>query len=166
MSASSRLVDVACLVANLLDKLADPACEITVERTYAPPWLDPELWKDNPDKATRFTGRRVYVFGATQRQVGPADRGFDINEYGIAVIVLELYTGDEAEVPDEWVDERLAWVEQEVYDRLGDARGEYLAENTWPESQEWTSAYNPELIRASKLFRSEVTVQVRRIDQG
>lgn len=162
----ARITQVAETVAATLGHEADPAAGITVEREYAPDWLNPDFWKDNPNLANKFTGRRLYVFGATQKQVSPADRGADLNEYGIAVVVMERYVGDEPVPPRAWVDERVAWVEANVYDRLGDARDNELPAGVWPDTQEWTAVYDPGLLRSHKLFRSEVTLGIRRVDAG
>lgn len=166
MGCQARITEVAKLVAQAIERAADPAANITVERVYAPEWLDPDYWKDNPNLTKEFTGRKVYVFGATERQESPATRSEDFNDYGIVVIVLERFT-DAGDVPNDWLDERVAWVESGIYDTFGDARTTNLAvPGADPVTQEWTQVYSPELLRQLKLFRSEVTIVFRRIEEG
>lgn len=169
MGCRSRLSEVAKLVAAALDQAADPAAGITVQRTYAPDWLDPDYWKDNPNLQTEFTGRRVYVFGSAERQEGPATRGEDYNDYTITIIILERYDGSEPIPPDDWIEEREAWVESQVYDRLGDARAEgddEVVPDAIAQSQEWAQVYSIDYLRQLKLFRSEVNITYRRIEGG
>lgn len=162
----ARILDVADAVTRALQRRSDPESDVTVSRAYAPDWLDPDYWVGNPDLATSFTGRRAFVFPATQRQDGPATRAEDSNDYGIAVVVLERYDGSEAEVPQAWLDARVQWVESEVYDVLGDAReaADPVLADGFPLGQEWTQVYSPELLRQLKLFRSEVVVTYRKVE--
>lgn len=161
----ARITEVASAVAGFLGRHCDPESDVTVERVYSTSWLDPDLYLDNPTLADRFTGRRVYVAGLAQRQQGPATRAEDANDYDVAVIVIERYTGEEAEVPDEWLDDRTAWVEAEVYDRLGDAREEddEPVPGAFPVSQEIQQA-NPDLLREQRLFWSEAVITFRKVE--
>lgn len=166
MSCTARIVEVTRAVAQALSHLADPALGLTVERAYAPEWLSEDYWRDNPDLAARFTGRRVYVFGSAERHEGPATRSEDENHYEVTVVVLERYTAPAADVPAEWMDERVAWVEREVFDRLGDARETEnpVVADADPVSQEWVQVYSPDLLLQLRLFRSEVKVVYRKIE--
>lgn len=163
MGCKARITKVAELVTKTLGDAADPAAGVTVERVYAPEWLDPDFWKDNPNLINSFTGRRIYVFGATERNE-IATRGEDFNDYGVVVIVLERYT-DQGDPPDSWVDERVAWVESQVYDRLGDPRTDTPpVPDSLSLTCDWTQVYSPELLRKLKVFRSEVTAVIRMIE--
>lgn len=161
---ASGLLDVRDRVAAALARLADPAAAVTVETAFAPDWLDPDLWKDNPGLAARFTGRRVFVFAAGKAQAATASRKLDLNEYRVEVVVIERYAAA-GPPPDDWVAERVAWVETEIYDRLGDARAVPLpVRDCFPQSQEWDQVYSYELLRELKLFRSGVIFGFRRLD--
>jgi hypothetical protein len=169
----ARLTDCLDRVVRAVYELCPPdATEptLTVERKYTQEYLDPALWRDNPDLATTFTGRRIYVFGMEASQVEAASRAQDRNEYRVTVAVLERYeaqrdVGDDA-ARDEWVDDRVAWVEDVVYDRLGEARtrtdrprapalqsGGYV-----PATKEWVKVYDYDLLRTQGLFMSAVVI--------
>jgi hypothetical protein len=74
----------------------------------------------NLDKPADLAGRRVYVFPVSFRD-GAADRGEDFRTYAVEVWVAERYPDAlavySAEARD-WFDERVAFVEQVVYDTL------------------------------------------------
>jgi hypothetical protein len=173
MRPPARLTDCLDRVKKSVEDLCPPdATEptLTVTREYTKEWLTPEFWKDNPDLATSFTGRRVYVFGLEASQVEATTRSADRNEYRITIAVLERYeaakdiASDAAR--DAWVDERVAWVEDVIYDRLGEARtrtdrprpralvsGGYV-----PASKEWPKVYDYDLLRTTNLFMSAVVI--------
>jgi len=165
--AVARLTEVTAEVVRRLCVLADPANNVTVERVYAPDWLDPDHWLNNPNLATAFTGRRVYVFAGGEVHQGPFDRAADDNRYRVIVTVLERYVGAGPGPPLDWLDERLAWVESQVLDRLGDARAtgdEAAVPTADPVTQEWTSVYSADLLRQLGVFRSEVVCTYRRVE--
>jgi hypothetical protein len=165
MGCQARLTLVAEQVCKALRRLSDPAAGVTVARAYAPDWLAPDYWRDNPTLQASFTGRRVYVFSARERHEGPFTRAEDINLYTVGVMVLELYTGTDPEPPLDWVDERVGWVEANVYDRIGDARADPpIVEDADPMVQEWVKVYDPDALRQLKLFWSEIHVTYRKIE--
>lgn len=163
---TARLTAIARQVTAALDgRPTDPLVETTVLRAYAPDWLDPDYWADNVELANSFTGRRLYVFGSREVHEGAADRGDDDNRYAVTVIVFERYVGDEKEPPTDWLDDRVAWVEANVLDYLGDARtDEPAVEGVLVLRIEWLSVYNPDLIRQMNLFRSEVLVTYQAVE--
>jgi hypothetical protein len=165
VSCQARLIDLTREVACALEYLADPVANITVERTFTPDWLAPDLWLNNPDLATTFTGRRVYVLPVSERQEGMASRRDDDNRFGVGVVVMERYPGAEPVPPVDWLDERMAWVEQKVLDFLGDARHPAFP-GADPVVQEWLKVYDADLLRQLKLLRSEVLVTFRKIGPG
>jgi hypothetical protein len=121
MSPGKRLVESSKAVCALLQDAADPKCGVTVERCYVNEWLDVAQWINNPDQQTQFTGRRVYVMpGNVVESI--QTRGSDYQDCTLAAVVIEQYHGPAPAVPTEWVDERVIWVSEKVYDRLNDAR--------------------------------------------
>lgn len=167
MSCKARLTAVAEEVAGRLCRSFDPASNTTVAREYAPDWFDPDYFLNNPNLTSSFTGRRVFVFGSAERHQGAATRGEDDNHYVITVVAFEKFTDADRVPTTDWVDERVAWVESEIFDRLGDARAPERDEtvaNSIPVSQEWNIVYSPTLLAELKLFRSEVIVIYRRIE--
>ena len=141
-----------------------------VERAYAPDWLDTDFWRDNPGPAggghNEFKGRRVYVFGWQEAQDGPATRSEDTNLYVIVVAVLRRYDGPDPTPPRAWVDEEVGWVERYVLDKLGDAREEDdpPVPGADPVAQEWTQVYSPDWLRQYKVFKSEVHLTYRKVE--
>src|SRR5262245_26659902 len=152
MSCEARLIEVTKQATCALEHLVDPAAGITVERVYAPDFLSPELWLANPDLANSFTGRRVYVMAVSETHMGPISRAEDDDRYGVGVVTMERYAGDEPVVPTAWMDERLAWVESKVLDFLGDARVRAIKDAD-PMTQEWLVPYSPDMLRQHKLLR-------------
>jgi hypothetical protein len=166
MKAVARLTRVARQVAAALDRPTDPYRQITVERAYAPDWFDPDYWANNPNLVDRFTGQRLYVFGAGEVHEGAFTRGEDENRYRVVVIAFERYAGDGPASDDTaWIDGRVAWVEEEIFDLLGDARSPALEDTeVVPLSQEWVSVYSADLLRQLSLFRSEVSLVYRKVE--
>jgi hypothetical protein len=166
MRTVARLTAVARQVAAALDRPTDPYLMTTVERTYAPDWFDPDYWVNNPSLADRFTGRRLYVFGTGEIHEGALTRGEDDNRYRIGVVVFERHVGDgPASADTTWIDGRVAWVEENVFDFLGDARSPALEDTDLiPFSQEWVTVYSADLLRQLSLFRSEVSMVYRKVE--
>ena len=168
MGDLARVLDVcdrcvSAIAERVPPDAASPA--IAVERSYAPDWLDPDFWSDNPKLLTAFTGRKVYVFPAGASQVQPATRGADLNEYRVAVVTLERYADAAGQPPLAWTDDRVLWVQDNVFDLLGDVRGDPPpVRGCWPQGQEWRVVYSPELLRSDRLFRSEVLIAFRKIE--
>lgn len=122
-----------------------------------PARADKKLWKAR--------GRGVYVF-RSERADQPATRDEDQHDYTLVVWVIEKYP-DAGDPPDEWVDERVNWVEW-LLDLLGDPRGERLlatagdpASGLWPESAALTTVYDVEDLTEHKAFSSVITVTYR-----
>lgn len=83
-------------------------------RVYAPPV------GLTADAETRLTGRRVFVFPGpyTAEQL---DRESQWRRYTVRVLAVEQYAGDladDAGPPREWVDERVTWFADTVFDPL------------------------------------------------
>jgi hypothetical protein len=173
VTRKARITDCLDRVVAAVEELIDPAetdPATVVERKYTLEYLDAQYWKDNPDLLTKFTGRRVYVFGMETSQVEAATRGLDRNEYRVTLTTLERYTaardaGSDAAF-DLWTDERVAWVEDVIYDRLGEARSRtdrpgpmaLRSAGYVPFSKEWTRVYDYDLLRTQGLFLSAVVI--------
>lgn len=67
-----------------------------------------------PLNLASLAGRKVWLFPVHYTD-GVASRGENLTDYTIAAIIAERYTGSEPEPPKEWIDERVAFVEQVVY---------------------------------------------------
>lgn len=99
-------------------------------------------------------GRQVVIFpiGYTN---GPAERGHDFYEHRIGVVVFEKYpdaAGSDVLVPDEWIDERVDWVNQFVVEGLDFTHDEtYGAVAPFNRNLQTLSNDVPEMFDAEKL---------------
>jgi hypothetical protein len=84
----------------------------------------------------------------------------------VKVVVFERYVGDGlASADTAWIDSREAWVEENVFDFLGDARNPPLEDaDLVPLSQEWETTYSADLLRQFSLFRSQVNLVYRKVE--
>jgi hypothetical protein len=123
-----------------------------------------DICTDPGDPARLLVGRHVYLFPSAYRQVA-ADRGADTNEYEIAALVVELYRG-EGDPPEDWVRERVEFVEQIVYGSLQDPRRERLLQTTpwnglYPADAGVDPVFDPEELTQRRLFASLARVTYR-----
>lgn len=113
------------------------------------------LTVDVPDPA----GRIVYVVPASFSQTEVASRGEDVTDYVIAVMVLAK--SDDVPPTDEWADAQVAFVVDQVYQPLQDARAAYLdSENLIPQAAAVTQVFNPDDLAAG-LFVAELSFTFR-----
>lgn len=121
-------------------------------------------------KAESLTGRKVQVFPLrTAGEVVTRDE--DANEYAFAVWIVERYE-DEGDPTEEWIDDRVEWVEL-LWKQLGNPRGARLLADIgepdsglWPEVAEITTVYDHDELVEGKLFASVVTVVYREHTEG
>lgn len=120
--------------------------------------------------AESLTGRKIQVFPL--RTAGElVNRLEDANDYAFAVWIVERYTG-EGDPTEEWIDERVEWVEL-LWKELGNPRGERLLADPgepdsglWPDVAEITTVYDHDELVEGKLFASVVTVVYREHTEG
>lgn len=115
---AARIVEVCDLaVDRIREGWGDPA-PAAVERCYLYQVPDERSGLDS------LAGRIVLVYPPPDEAYidgGPVTRRRNDAGYRVVVTVIEPYTGT-GRPPREWVDERVAWVEAEVYAKLGDNR--------------------------------------------
>jgi hypothetical protein len=167
----ARITDLLERVVTALGQEVPPDATdptITVTREYVQEYLNPDYWKDNPSLASSFTGRRLYVFGLEQSQVEATTRATDRNEYRVTVVTVERYesqrdVADKTAVND-WLDERVEWVERVVYDHLGDHTRDRPAvlRAFLPAAKEWVKVYDYDLLRTLNVFLSAVVIAFHR----
>lgn len=84
-----------------------------VTRAYTPPI------NLTPDAAPQLAGRQVFVFGtwSVREQL---TREAQLREYRIRPLLVEQYADGPDDPPTAWVDERVRFFEQQVFDPLAD----------------------------------------------
>lgn len=112
--------------------------------------------------AEDFTGPRVYVMSAQYGQVGVVTRAKDEDAYTVSIVFVDKYTLGAEAIPNEWLDERVALVEQEIYEPLGDHRTEAIA-GLAPETATVNTVYDLDFLHQTRLFVSEVEIEFREI---
>lgn len=133
--------------------LGPPAPYDGVSRVYEVPIADPEF-------AEQFQGRQVWVFPAEYGRQA-FTRGQDNRRPKIAVVIAERYTA-QGPVPAQWIDDRVAFVEQAVFTPLADPRQPAIYTGLIPEDDGASVVvYDAELLIFQRLFLSMVTVQYR-----
>ena len=114
-----------------------------------------------PNELADIAGRHVYVFQAGYGSPGPSDRGWDVNEYRVSVIVVEHYD-DAAGLPtNAWINDLIEWCETNIWGKLTDTRTVTLSSTAIPFAAEVLTLYDPELLREENLFFSEFLITFR-----
>lgn len=144
----ARIVTVADAVKDRINDNLDPALSATVARVF-------HVDIDSKD----LSGRQVYVFPAGYMDVEPATRSDDLKEFRIGIVIVERYTASEFPT-DSWMEERLEWVQNNVFDRLVDPRVGVLLDCLWPDTAT-VLAWDYDLLVEKKLFFSEVEINYR-----
>ena len=155
---AARVTEVCQLLIDRLVSLLPAGDLTTFERAYVPTILD----ADFAANIAALAGRKVYVMPSTYGQAEIASRGQDNNRYGPSVLIVERYT-DAGGVADAWLDDRIAWVESQVYGPLQNLRADPLDGTLWPHSADVAVVYDPDFLREHKLFWSEVHFEFREI---
>lgn len=152
--AATGITAVRDALAALIDELwdtDDPADEVVT--------------KSSPDIDTSaLKGRKVYVLRAS-RADEVANRGEDANDYTLVILVVEKFR-NQGEAPEEWIDERVAWVEW-LLNAVANPRGTRLladedvpGSGLWPQEAELAVVLDAEEIGRG-LFASQINVTYR-----
>ncbi len=155
---ASRVNEVCDALIDRLVSLLPSGDKTTFERTYVPDILDAEFAAG----LLGLTGRKVYVMPASYGQAEIATRSQDLNRYGPSVLVVERYT-EAGGVARPWLDDRVEWVERQVFGPLQNLRAEPLLGSLWSHAADVTLVFDPDFLREHKLFWSEVTFEFREI---
>lgn len=148
---ASRIVEVCDAVVAVIAAAWTPTAPDAVSREY-----------DADIDSKKLTGRKVYVFPASYTNPEPASRSEDINDYAVAVMVVERYDPEQqGRIPNSWVDDRIAFVTDKVYGPLSDARSVTLLGELYPFTAEVDPVYDVDELRSRKLFLSVVNLTFR-----
>lgn len=124
------------------------------------------IWQMTLDLGT-FEGKRVLIFPLGYSDGGPVTRREKFWDLRYSFVVTERYTGEkdaDGDVPDSWVDEQVAWVEEQIYNRLSDEKNPYIIEETyWAQLAEVVAAVDFVYLSQQNLFWSEVEVTFRKL---
>lgn len=155
--ADARIVEVIDAVVSRVDAAwTGKGANDSVSRVYLAPL-----------SLASLTGRKVWFFPVRYGD-DTADRGENLTTYTVAAIIAERYEGGEAEPPQEWIDERLAFVEQQVYTEcdFGDSV-DFLSLDTsrraWTETIDVAAAYDVELLSKKQVFWCEIEFGLREV---
>jgi hypothetical protein len=115
-----------------------------------------------------IVGRQVYVFPIGDAEVERLDRATVVREYQLAIIAVEKSAA--AGLPSkEWMDERLLFCRQKVYDVLNvDRVTEYLGTpaTLYTQSIDRDVAYDFDAFRDHSVFWCEINVRLREAVAG
>lgn len=134
------------LVSVVEAALTDPA-DAVVERLYLAP-LD----------MAADTDRHVWIFPVSHTRT-PENRGEDARTYRIAVVVAERYTAP-GEPTVAWVDERVTFAQEKVFESLDFARSPlvYTGSRGLRTTAGEVTVYDPDRLQRG-LFWSEMTLE-------
>lgn len=117
--------------------------------------------------------RFVTVMPTAYRPVAPASRK-DNNTFDVdmSILIVEKYTGSKPKTPKEWVNERVTWVQEKIFNPLVNTENPLMLEihpnssdiaQYWSQTCEVTEVCAIDWLRHNKIFWSEVEATFRRI---
>lgn len=137
--------------------------DVTVERRWSK--------KDSDKNLETMTGRHVDVWHTTYADNGPATREEGFFSVTLAIVISERYELKQ-QIPDEWIDDLVNWVEQYVFNVLGTVEERTLEGSTsnplrlgqwWTQSIVMAVVCDAELLRTQKVFWSEIELTFTRL---
>lgn len=146
---AARIIEIANAVKSRIEFGWDVPAPATVTRKYL---LDVE----DERGLQSLSGRQVYVFPAAMVDAGEIARSrIAETEYRIAVLIVEPYT-TAGQPSNSWLDERLAWVESDIWNKLApsDSLRSYESD-VWTETAEMLVAYDAAILREQRAFWCE-----------
>lgn len=112
-----------------------------------------------------MTGRKVDIFPLMYEPIEDVDRESERYQFQVGFVVIERYR-DKSAIPVSWVDERVNFVEEYIFNPL-DNQTPYLLNisgvSYWIEKVKVASVYDYEFLSQNKLFWSEVEATFNRI---
>lgn len=156
--------DIVIVRNRLVELFTDSLTESGLDLTITGAW-------QVTDDLAKMTGRKVYILPINYNPVDPVSRDdkntFDV---GLSILTIERYE-EQGDPPNEWVDERVYWNQEKIFNPLCNTRNPLKVEvayidNTvteyWSQSVAVTEVCN--LIHLQrKVFWSETEVTLRRI---
>jgi len=157
----SRVLEACDAVADFLSERIEE--EVAVSRRYVA-----------TDEYATMTGRKIRVYPEGYTDAERLTKRRTYKELRVVVVVEERYeapgvAGDNDPVPTAWVDERVDWVEESVFDPLNDKGvhgNDLLADRFRNYTCEVTVVADPQRLQESKVFFSLITVSYREQAEG
>jgi len=147
------VLEVADAVVDKINTAWAPVGNDSVSREYL-----------TPIEVENIIGRKVYVFAADYSDEWET-RSENLSSYTIALIVAERCQ-DAGQPSKTWLDERVKFVNEKVWDVLSDVRTGRLLDNTvWPQTAE-VLVYDVPLLNEKKLFWSEIEISYREVAEA
>jgi len=139
-------------------EVADGVAAKIAALTGKPPGTTASREYLTPLKLDALRGTNVYVFGAGYSVVGPGNRGEDLNEFRVALIVIAKFP-DPGAATKSWLDEQAKLV-RDLVRELADPRADFLLGTLWPHTAD-VMAYDVAALSEKNLFWSEVEIAYR-----
>lgn len=154
---ADRLLEVADIAVTAIAAAAAPlVAPDVVERQYGV----------EADRTT-LTGRRCYVFPVGDGEAERQSRTEVEWSYRLAVVVVEKYADAAGLPPKAWMDTRLLWARQKVFDTLNvDRPADYLGGVLWCHTIDRPVAYDFDEWRDHGCFWCEIEVELRELVAG
>jgi hypothetical protein len=149
--------DLVTLADAIKDQLqTDLGDEAIVER----------VWEKTLDLSS-FEGKRVLIFPNGWSESEPVTRRERFFDLSYTYVVTERYIGDKTDegfIPESWTDEQVAWVEEQIYNRLSDEKNPYIVSETyWAQNIEVIVAVEFTYLSQQNVFWSEIEIVFRKL---
>lgn len=146
----SRILSLADFIKDVL--IANVPNDVTVERKFS-------VTKRVED----LTGKHLWVFPLDYADNGPETRTEYALDVRIGVVYAERYA-QPGSIPDEWLDDRVEFVELSIFDPLNVNQGSYgAAGEYWPQTAAVTTLYDMDALKQLKVFWTELEFVYRRL---
>lgn len=144
---AADILTVCDELVNTVEAALTSPTDAVVERLYLAP-LD----------MAADTDRHVWIFPASHTRT-PENRGEDARTYRVAIVVAERYT-DPGEPTVAWVDERVEFTQEKVFEALDFARAplSYTGSRGLRTTSGEVTVYDPDRLQRG-LFWSEMTLE-------
>lgn len=149
--------DLVTLADAIKDQLTiDLNGEATVER----------VWEKTLDLSS-FEGKKVLIFPNGWSESEPVTRAERFYDLRYTFVVTERYIGDkdaDGFIPTSWTDDQVAWVEEQIYNRLSDEKNPYIvSEEYWAQQTEVIVAVDFVYLSQQNIFWSEIEIVFRKL---
>lgn len=147
--ANSDILKLADAVADLIRSNLASGSEWEVNRVY-----------EIKHNLGTFTESKIDVVPGAYADEGPSTRKDNWFDALISIVVTKRYQ-DAGDVPDEWMDDLIDFVETNVFNVFS-ANDLEIDESWWPQAINVVVLYDMEQYRRNKTFWSEVEVTFRK----